>query len=66
MDKLVDTGLPSGFLVGEVSGPRSETGLLLGELVGGSPVVDDTGERMGEREWWSIFPMDDKLVRPVR
>lgn len=63
MDK---TGLPMGFLVGEVSVPRSETGLLLGELVAGSPVVEDTGERMGECEWWSMLPMDDRLVRPAR
>lgn len=50
MDRFADTGLPMDFLVGEVSLPLSETGLLFGELVAGSPAVDDTGDRIGDGE----------------
>lgn len=48
IDRLADTGLPMGFLLGEVSLPLSETGLLFGELVAASPAVEDTGERIGD------------------
>lgn len=50
MDRFVDTGLPMGFLLGEVSMPRSEADLLFGGEVPAPPVVEETGERMGDAD----------------
>lgn len=66
VDRFVDTGLPSGFLLGEVSIPLSEADLLFGGEVPAPPVVEETGERIGDGDRWSRLPMEDKLVRPAR
>lgn len=50
MDRFVDTGLPRGLRPGDVSMPRSEAALLFGDEVPAPPVVEDTGERMGDGE----------------
>lgn len=47
-DKFVETGLPKGILVGDVSMPLSEADLLCGGELPAPPVVEETGERMGD------------------
>lgn len=64
IDKVVDTGLPSGCLVGDVSRPLSEADLLFGGDVPAPPVVEETGDRIGDGD--RLLATEDKLVRPAR
>lgn len=64
MDRVVDTGLPSGFLLGDVSRPLSEADLLFGGEVPAPPVVEETGDRIGDGD--RLLATVDRLVRPAR
>lgn len=64
MERVVDTGLPSGFLLGDVSRPLSEADLLSGGEGPAPPVVEETGDRIGDGD--RLLATEDMLVSPAR